>query len=145
LWACGFALLLPEFGPLLALGDAGVYGGFDDGFLDAAGGFDAAAFVVDAVGCDGLGAVFVLGYGVLGEGELRALVFFFSPVGAAVRLGVSGRSCETVKISKYYSRSAAEARGGLRNAYPAGRDMLAMSVGLCGGVVVCGWPGRRVR
>jgi hypothetical protein len=106
LWACGFALFLAEFGPLLALGDAWVYGGFDDGFLDAAGGFDAAAFVVDAVGCDGLGAVFVLSYGVLGEGELCALVFFFGPVGAAVGLGVSGRSCETVKISKDYSRGA---------------------------------------
>jgi hypothetical protein len=49
---------------------------------------------------------------------------------------VSRRSCNIVKISKYCSRgAAAEAQEGGRNAYPAGRDMLAMSFDVCG---VCG-------
>jgi hypothetical protein len=112
LWACGFALFLAELGPLLALCDAGVYGGFDDGFLDAAGGFDAAAFVVDAVGCNSLGAVFVLGYGVLGEGELCAFVFFFGPVGAAVGLGVSERSCETEDLEVLFEGCGGDAGRG---------------------------------
>jgi hypothetical protein len=81
--AGGLALFLAKLGPLLALGDARVHGGFDDGFLDAAGGFVAAPVFADAVGRDGLGSVLVLGDGLGREGELRALVFFFRPVGAA--------------------------------------------------------------
>ena len=57
-----------ELGPALALGDAGVDVFFDDGGADAAGGFDALAVVVEAVGYNGFGAVFVRGYGLGGQG-----------------------------------------------------------------------------
>jgi hypothetical protein len=83
LGAVGLAFFLPEFAPLLALGDAWVYGRFDDGFADAAGGLVAAAIFTDGPGGDGLGAVFVLDDGLGGEGELGVLVVF-CPVGAAV-------------------------------------------------------------
>jgi hypothetical protein len=39
---------------LLALSDTGVYGGLDDGLLDAAGGLVPAAIFANAVGCYGL-------------------------------------------------------------------------------------------
>jgi len=81
LGARGLALFCAEFCPLLALGHAGVYGGFDDGLFDAAGGLVAAAVFADAVGCDGFGSVFIFGDGLGGEGEL-VVVVFFGPVGA---------------------------------------------------------------
>jgi hypothetical protein len=78
----GLALLCSELRPLLALGDTGVYGRLDYGLLDAASGLVSAAVFADAVGCDCLGSVLVLGDGLGGEGEL-SLVVFFRPVGAA--------------------------------------------------------------
>lgn len=77
------ALLLPEFGPLLALGDARVYDGFDGRLLDAAGRLDLLAVFAESVGYDCFAAVFVFGYGLLGELD-GVIVVFFGPVGAAV-------------------------------------------------------------
>ena len=59
-------LFEPELGPAFALGDARVNVFFDDGGANAAGGFDAFAVVVEAVGDDGFGAVLVRGYGLRG-------------------------------------------------------------------------------
>ncbi len=84
------ALLEAEFGPGLALGDAGVDGFFDDGGADAAGGFYFFAVVVEAVAGGGFGAVFVGGDLGGGEGVGVVELFVVGPVGAAV--GVSRKS-----------------------------------------------------
>lgn len=78
--AYGFALLGAEFGPLLAFGDARVYHGFDRRLFDAAGRLDLLAVFAERVGYDGFAAVFVFGYGLLGELE-RVFVVVFGPVG----------------------------------------------------------------
>ena len=62
------ALFEPEFCPALALGDARVDLFCDDGGADAAGGFDAFAVIVEAIGYYGFGAVFVRRYGLGGQG-----------------------------------------------------------------------------
>ena len=62
------ALFEPEFRPAFALRDAGVDVFFDDGGAYAAGGFDAFTVVVETVGNNGFGAVFVRGYGLRREG-----------------------------------------------------------------------------
>lgn len=110
----GLALFLSEFRPLLALGDTGVYGGLDYGLLDAAGGLVPTAVFADAVGCDGLGSVLVLGYCLGGECEL-SLIIFFRPVGAAGDV----LACGWVRLNSVAS-------------YPAGRDILAVFWGVCG-------------
>lgn len=81
-----------EFRPGFALGDTGVDIFFDDGGADAAGGFDAFAVVVEAVGCNSFGAVFVCGYDLWGEGGGVVEVFVVGPVGAAgdVSVGAHG-------------------------------------------------------
>ncbi len=82
LWARSLALFLPEFVPCFALGDARVHGCLDDGLLDAPGGLVFAAVFADSVADDCFGAVFVLGDGLLREGDVEVVVFF-GPVGAA--------------------------------------------------------------
>lgn len=62
----GVALFEPEFRPAFALGDARVDILFDDGGADAAGGLDSFAVVVEAVGDDGFGPVFVRGHDLRG-------------------------------------------------------------------------------
>ncbi|KAJ8106481.1 hypothetical protein OPT61_g9506 [Boeremia exigua] len=104
----GLALLRAEFWPCLALGDAGVYDLLDDRLLDAAGGLDLLAVLVDAVGYDCLGSVLVLGDCLLGEGEI-VLIFLFGPIGAAAK------------------SVSSESRGMcVGAAYPATRDMAAV-------------------
>lgn len=56
------SLLKSKLRPALALGDTGVDVLLDDGGAYATSGFDPFAFVVEMVGEDGLGAVFVGGY-----------------------------------------------------------------------------------
>jgi hypothetical protein len=82
LGARGLAFFLAELGPLLALGDARVDGGFDDGLFDAACSFVAAAVFADAVRGYGFAAVLVLGDGLGGKRDL-VVIIFFRPVGAA--------------------------------------------------------------
>lgn len=77
------ALLLAKFGPLLALGDAGVDGRLNGGLFDATGRLDLLAVFAERVGYDGLAAVFVLGDGGLGEGE-GVVILLFGPVGASM-------------------------------------------------------------
>lgn len=77
------SLLLAEFCPLLALGDAGVHDLLDDRLLDAAGGLDLLAIFADRVGDDGLGAVLVLDDLGRGKGEGIELVILLSPVGTS--------------------------------------------------------------
>ena len=60
------AFFEPEFRPAFALGHARVHVFFDDGAADASGGLDAFAVVVESVGDDGFGAVFVRRYGLCG-------------------------------------------------------------------------------
>ena len=55
------SFLEPEFRPRTTFGDAGVDGFTGDGGADTTGGLDTLAFVVEAVGNDGLGTVFVGG------------------------------------------------------------------------------------
>lgn len=87
LWACGLALFLSEFRPLLSFGDAWVYDLLYDGLLNAPCCLVFPAVFADAVGDDGFGSVFVLD-DLLGRegGEGGLLVLFFRPVGAAVTL-----------------------------------------------------------
>jgi hypothetical protein len=108
----GLALLCSKFRPLLALGNTGVYSSLNYSLLDAAGGLVSAAVFPDAVGCDCLGSVLVLGDGLGGEGEL-GLVVFFRPVGAAGELLACGTRGMESAIS-----------------YPAGRDILAVYGGV---------------
>ena len=77
------ALLEAEFGPGLALGDAGVDGFFDDGGADPARGLDLFAVVVEAVGYYGFRAVFVRGDGLWREGGGIVEVFVVGPEFAA--------------------------------------------------------------
>jgi hypothetical protein len=90
--AWGLALFLSEFSPLLSLGYAGVDDLLDDCLLDAPCGLVLLA-VFDAVRDDCFGSVFVLDdlWGWEG-GERGLLVFFFRPVGAAVRFLSARRS-----------------------------------------------------
>lgn len=62
----GVALFEPELRPAFALGDARVDVFLDDGGADATGGLDPFAVVVEAVGDDGFGPVFVRGDGLRG-------------------------------------------------------------------------------
>jgi hypothetical protein len=75
---------LAEFGPRLALGDAGIHDLLDDSLLDAAGRLDSLAIFTDGVCDDGLSSVLVLDDLVLGEGLGRILVLLFGPVGSSV-------------------------------------------------------------
>ena len=61
------AFLETEFRPGATFGDAWVHSLFFDGGADSAGGFDALAAIVEAVGYHGFGAVFVCGYGLGGK------------------------------------------------------------------------------
>lgn len=62
------ALFQPKLGPAFALGHAGVDVFLDDGGADAAGGLDALAIVVEAVGHDCFGTILVRGYDLRWEG-----------------------------------------------------------------------------
>ena len=81
--ADGVSLLEAELGPAAPRGDGGVDGLADDGGADAAGGLNALAVVVEAVGDDGLGAVFVGRDGLGGQGGGVVEFFVIGPVGAA--------------------------------------------------------------
>ena len=94
---------------MLSLCDARVDDLLDGYFLDAARGLYFFAVFADRVGDNGLGAVFVLGDLLWGEGD-GVVVFFFGPVGAAVG-GVSGAFGNEWE-----------------SAYPAGRDIFAVVV-----------------
>ena len=84
----GVALFEAELGPALALGDTGVDVFFDDGGADAAGGFDALTVVVEPVGYNGFGAVFVRGYGLGGQGRgvIEVVFDIIGPVWTADRM-----------------------------------------------------------
>ena len=84
LWACGLALFLSEFRPLLSFSDAWVYDLLYDGLLDAPCLLVFLAVVAPAEGDDGFGSVFVLDDLLWWELVGDLLVFFFRPVGAAV-------------------------------------------------------------
>ena len=58
----------------------------DDSGTDSAGGFDAFAIVRKAVGDDSLGAVFVGGDNLRGEGDGVVEFFIVCPIGTAVLL-----------------------------------------------------------
>ena len=91
---------------MFSLCDARVDDLLDGYLLDAARGFYFFAVFADRVGDDGLGAVFVLGDLLLGEGD-GVVVFFFRPVGAAAGvLVMAGDEKEST--------------------CPAGRDMFAV-------------------
>ena len=86
------ALILPELGPLLALGDTGVHNLFDDRLFDTAGSLDLFAVLADGVGDDSLSPIFVLDDLVLGKSLGGILVFFFGPVGSPVVMSKSWRA-----------------------------------------------------
>ena len=75
----------------------------DHCLLDAAGGLDLLAVLVDAVGYDRLGSVLVLGDCLLGEGEV-VLVFLFGPVGAAAGALVYARGGVVWQYAPCYAR-----------------------------------------
>jgi len=83
------ALILAEFGPRLALGDAGIYDLLDDRLLDAAGRLDFLAVFADRVGDEGLGSILVLNDLLLGEG-----------LGGVVLLSVVGPVGSSAVVSK---------------------------------------------
>jgi len=56
----------------------------DDSCADSTCGFDAFAVLIEAVGGDGLGAIFIGGDGLLGKGGGVIELFVICPVGAAV-------------------------------------------------------------
>ena len=88
--AGGVALLETELGPRPALGDLRVDMFTDDVGLDAAGDLHFLVVIVEAVGDDGLGAVFVRGHLLRGErgGVVEFLVV--GPVGTAVDFARAG-------------------------------------------------------
>ena len=77
------SFLKAEFGPGFALGDPGIDVFFDDSGADATYGLDTLAIIIEAVGCDGLGVVFVCGDGLGGKGRRIIEVFVVGPVWAA--------------------------------------------------------------
>lgn len=83
----GVALFQPELGPPPAFGDARVDGFAHDGGADAAGRLDLFAGIVEGVGDDGFGAVFVGRDGLRRESGGVVEFFVVGPVGAAVGLG----------------------------------------------------------
>ena len=86
------ALFETELGPAFALGDAGVDVFLDDGGADAAGSFDSFAVVVETVGDDGFGAVFVGRHGLRGQacGVFNVVFDVVGPVMAACRKSEKG-------------------------------------------------------
>ena len=78
------SLLEAELGPAAPGGDGRVDGLTDDGGADAAGSFDTLAVVVEAVGNDGFGAVFIGGNGLGRKRGGIVELFVVSPVRAAV-------------------------------------------------------------
>jgi len=83
------SFLEAELRPGLTGRDGGVDLFLDDGCADTTGGFDAFAIVVEEVGGDGFGAVFVCGDGLGGEGGGVVELFVVGPVGPAVSGEVS--------------------------------------------------------
>lgn len=73
-----------EFRPGAPFRHGGVDGFADDGGADAPGGFHLFAGIVEGVGDDRFGAVFVRGDGLWGEGGGVVEFFVVGPVGAAV-------------------------------------------------------------
>jgi len=86
----GVALLETELGPRPALGHLRVDVFADDGGLDAAGNLHFLVVIVEAVGDDGLGAIFVGDHLLRGErgGVIEFLVI--GPVGTAVNFERNG-------------------------------------------------------
>lgn len=84
------ALLETELGPRAALGDLRVDVFADHGGLDAAGNLHFLVVIVEAVGDDGLGAIFVGDHLLRGErgGVVEFLVI--GPVGTAVNFERNG-------------------------------------------------------
>lgn len=98
--AGGLALLDTELGPVFPLGHARVHDLLDDGLLDAAGGLDLLAVLVDLVGDDRLGAILVLRDGGLREGE-GIFIFFFGPVAGTPGANVSQLSVKSSRDERF--------------------------------------------
>ena len=86
------ALFEPKLGPAFALGDPGVDVFLDNGGADASGSFDSFAVVVETVGDDGFGAVFVRRHGLRGQacGVFNVVFDVVGPVMAAGRMSEKG-------------------------------------------------------
>lgn len=78
-----------ELSPGAPLGDTRIDGFLDNRGSDAAGGFHFFAVVVEAVGDDGFGAIFVRGDLLWREGWRIVELFVVGPVGAAI-----GTTCQ---------------------------------------------------